>query len=81
MNFVKYNAIINMLSRPPATEPEESYLHKKGYGEVPQYLKKIKEQIRSEYEFIASLRQKRIVSRFQSQGLAKKSQRSQKLKH
>ncbi|OEH75166.1 uncharacterized protein LOC34619383 [Cyclospora cayetanensis] len=58
MNYVKYNAIINMLSRPPKTKPEDNYLKKQGYGQVPSYLKDIKTQIKQEYDTILSLRNK-----------------------
>ncbi|KAL8272174.1 hypothetical protein Esti_003902 [Eimeria stiedai] len=56
MNFVKYNAIINILSRPPAVKPQENFLKRKGYGQVPKYLSKVKAQIQSEYDFITSLK-------------------------
>lgn len=56
MNYIKYNAIVNMLSRPPEVKPEENFLKKEGYGEVPKYLQEIKAQIQSEYDFIASLK-------------------------
>lgn len=62
MNYVKYNAIINKLSRPPEPKPEENFLKKEGYGEVPKYLKEIKAQIQSEYGFILSLKNSGTVS-------------------
>ncbi|KAL8428038.1 hypothetical protein Efla_006944 [Eimeria flavescens] len=58
INFVKYNAVINMLSRPPEEKAEKNFLKKKGYGQVPEYLSRVKKQIQSEYGFIASLRDK-----------------------
>lgn len=62
MNYVRYNAIINILSRPPAPKKEKNFLKKNGYGEVPFYLKEIKSQIEAEYDFVRSLRHSSHVS-------------------
>jgi len=48
-NFIVSNAVENILA-PPKTIPTKSrYRNKKDYGKVPQYLKKIKENINTEY--------------------------------
>jgi len=51
-NFIVSNAVENILA-PPKTIPTKSrYRNKKDYGKVPQYLKKIKENINTEYQTI-----------------------------
>lgn len=69
MNYIKYNALINMLSRPPKIKQKENFLKKEGYGQVPSYLKEIKSQIQGEYDFIASLKNSGNVCQSGCEGL------------
>jgi hypothetical protein len=57
-NFIVTNAIENILST--AKKPEDSidWLKKQAYGEIPNYLQRIKENIQNEYRMIQNLHAK-----------------------
>lgn len=52
-NFVKANAIENILAKPPKREEPLRATQKRDYGKVPKYLQTIKSQIAAEREIIA----------------------------
>lgn len=54
-NFVVANAVETILSSARRAEEAASWLEKKDYGRVPQYLSKIKASIHEEYRMIQSL--------------------------
>merc|ERR1712110_1098887 len=56
-NFIVSNAVENILA-PPKTIPQtKNYRNKKDYGQVPDYLKQIKENIQTEYQTIKQMQQ------------------------
>jgi hypothetical protein len=44
-NFIVTNAIENILSVAKKNQEPENYLKKKDYGQVPEYIEKVKENI------------------------------------
>jgi hypothetical protein len=49
-DFIKANSISVLLTEPKRDKIEVNYLEKKDFGQVPEYLRKRKEEIMSEYE-------------------------------
>jgi hypothetical protein len=63
-NYVVANAVENILAAPKKTGNEvKDYLHKQDYGQVPQYLKRIKGDIEEEYEYIRQLQEQEELER------------------
>jgi len=63
-NYVVANAVENILAAPKKTGNEvKDYLHKQDYGQVPQYLKRIKSDIEEEYEYIRQLQEQEEAER------------------
>jgi archaellum component FlaC len=57
-NFVTANAVDNILAVPKRPVSNEiNYLQKADYGQVPQYLDRVKQQITEEYRMIEELQQ------------------------
>merc|ERR1719359_2041635 len=57
-NFITCNAVENILAVPKKTDVRQvSYMNKKGYGKVPQYLEKVKGEIRDEYNYIMQMQE------------------------
>lgn len=54
-NFIVTNAIENILSNAKKSEEPVDWTKKKNYGEVPDYLHRLKENIQSEYQMIQNL--------------------------
>ena len=54
-NFIVTNAIENILSNAKKGEEAVDWTKKKDYGEVPDYLHRLKENIQSEYQMIQNL--------------------------
>eukprot|EP01016_Furgasonia_blochmanni_P036554 TRINITY_DN4189_c0_g1_i5.p3 TRINITY_DN4189_c0_g1~~TRINITY_DN4189_c0_g1_i5.p3 ORF type:complete len:140 (-),score=20.36 TRINITY_DN4189_c0_g1_i5:349-768(-) len=54
-NYIVANAVENILSTAKAIPKEPSYLNKKDFGKVPEYLKRIKDSINREYETIREM--------------------------
>ncbi|EFX61257.1 hypothetical protein DAPPUDRAFT_70049, partial [Daphnia pulex] len=57
-NFIVTNAIENILSTAKAQEDSIDWLKKQSYGEIPEYLRRIKENIQNEYRMIQNLHAK-----------------------
>jgi hypothetical protein len=57
-NFIVTNAIENILSNARKTADEIDWKKKKDYGETPEYLNRIKENIQGEYKMIQNLHEK-----------------------
>ncbi len=57
-NFIVTNAIENILSNARKTADEVDWIKKKDYGQTPEYLNKIKENIQGEYKMIQNLHEK-----------------------
>ena len=56
-NFITANAVENILSVPRQAAPATDWLKKPNFGTVPPYLRKIKQEISDEYEYIRSMQQ------------------------
>merc|ERR1712100_50626 len=57
-NFITCNAVENILAVPKKTDVRQvSYMNKKGYGKVPQYLEKVKGEIQDEYNYIMQMQE------------------------
>jgi len=57
-NFITCNAVENILAVPKKTDVRQvSYMNKKGYGQVPRYLEKVKAEIEDEYNYIQSMQE------------------------
>merc|ERR1711934_389806 len=57
-NFITCNAVENILAVPKKTDVRQvSYMNKKGYGQVPKYLEKVKAEIEDEYNYIQSMQE------------------------
>merc|ERR1711959_155089 len=57
-NFITCNAVENILAVPKKTDVRQvSYINKKGYGKVPQYLEKVKGEIQDEYNYIMQMQE------------------------
>lgn len=56
-NFIVSNAVENILSVPKAQKESVDWTKKPEYGQVPEYLSKIKENIHNEYRMIRNLSQ------------------------
>merc|ERR1712216_880285 len=57
-NFITCNAVENILAVPKKTDVRKvSYMNKKGYGKVPQYLEKVKGEIQDEYNYIMRMQE------------------------
>jgi len=57
-NFITCNAVENILAVPKKTDVRQvSYINKKGYGQVPKYLEKVKAEIEDEYNYIQSMQE------------------------
>lgn len=66
-NFVKTNALTNILSKPPQEKAalaakevdagEPQFLHSE-HGKVPEYLKEVKKEVEAEYAYVNDLRQR-----------------------
>jgi len=56
-NFITSNAVENILAVPKREDEGVDWLKKPHFGEVPPYLKKIKQEISDEYEYIKSMQQ------------------------
>ena len=54
-NFIVTNAIENILSTAKKTEENPDWLKKKDYGQTPDYLNRIKDNIQNEYKMIQNL--------------------------
>jgi hypothetical protein len=54
-NFIVTNAIENILSSAKREEDSIDWLKKQTYGEIPEYLQRIKENIQNEYRMIQNL--------------------------
>jgi hypothetical protein len=59
-NFIVANAVENILAAPKAPAEPTQYRNKKGYGEVPRYLNKVKADIDEEYVTLRRLREEEI---------------------
>jgi hypothetical protein len=57
-NFIVTNAIENILSTAKKEEDSIDWLKKQSYGEIPEYLQRIKENIQNEYRMIQNLHAK-----------------------
>lgn len=58
-NYITSNAVDNILMAPRKKAKEETdWLHKKYYGEVPKYLKKLKIQVENEYQTIREMQKR-----------------------
>lgn len=57
-NFIVTNAIENILSTAKKSEDSIDWLKKQNYGEIPEYLHRIKENIQNEYQMIQNLHAK-----------------------
>lgn len=57
-NFIVSNALENILSAPTIINEEVNWIKKPDFAQVPEYLKRIKEQINEEYEHVCMLHQK-----------------------
>lgn len=62
-NFIVTNAVETILSSARKVEEPASWLEKRDYGQVPQYLSKIKASIHDEYRMIQSLHEQGQESR------------------
>jgi len=51
-DFITSNAVENILAVPRPQPAGEDWLKKPNFGQVPQYLKKIKKEIQDEYEYV-----------------------------
>jgi hypothetical protein len=51
-NYIKDNALEAIMTQPKKPAPETNYLKKEGYGQVPQYLNKVKAEVEAEKEYI-----------------------------
>ena len=54
-NFIVTNAIENILSTSKKAPEPTNYLNKKDYGQTPDYLNHIKDNIQNEYKMIQNL--------------------------
>lgn len=54
-NFIVTNAIENILSAAKKSEEPEDWTKKKDFGQTPQYINRIKENIQNEYKMIQNL--------------------------
>lgn len=51
-NYIVTNAVENILAAPKQMPEEKSWISKKDYGKIPDYLTQIKSNIESEYKMI-----------------------------
>jgi hypothetical protein len=63
-NFIVTNAIENILSTAKAQEDSIDWLKKQSYGEIPEYLRRIKENIQGEYRMIQNLHAKNSEEKY-----------------
>ena len=54
-NFIIANAVENILSTAKRAPEKENWLKKKDYGNVPEYILDVKENINNEYKMIQKL--------------------------
>lgn len=54
-NFIITNAIENILSTAKRAPEQENWLKKKDYGQTPEYIQQVKENINNEYKMIQKL--------------------------
>lgn len=54
-NFIVSNAVENILSAPKVMKQDVNWIEKKDFGQVPDYLTKIKSNIETEYRMIQNL--------------------------
>merc|ERR1719240_1414581 len=63
-NYVTANAVENILAAPKKVGQEvKDYLRKADFGQVPQYLQRIKTDIQEEYDYIRQLQEQEEEAR------------------